>query len=176
MPDIDLNQIFHDEHERAKQQRAASGYKDESFMPHAMVIGADEKIIMIACPFANNQEKLMAMNYLWMTAREEKAIAVILSSDARLIKGEPYCSHYGITLEEFDEHRLRTLKEVGGSYGDLPREVWEDIVMSWAKGPSIPDGHLSTPYKEGPEDTVVFDPTRDDKDGIVRNKMMTSWW
>lgn len=167
---LDLEKMFHDEHERAKESRAGDGYKDESFLPHAIVVDPEGKIIMIACPFNNNSEKAMAMQYIWMTAKKEKAVAVFFSSDSRQIENKAYCAHYGIPLDAFEDHRNRTLREVGGSFANLPREVWNDSLVTWAVRPGLPDGMLTTVYKEGPDDTVVFEATVDNQ------HLMPQWW
>lgn len=176
MPEINIEAMFHAEHERAKSSRAADGFKDESFIPHAIVIDPEGKIIMIACPFKNNTEKTMAMQYIWTTAVKEKAAAVLFSSDSRQIENKAYCKHYGISLEEFEEHRLQKLRELGGSFGNLPREVWIDSLVTWAIGPNLPNGLLTSSYTEGPDDTVVFNPTVDGKDHITKQYLMPKWW
>lgn len=172
----DLQEILHHTHERAKQRRADDGFKDESFMPGAIILGGDGKMTMIACRFANNDEKMQAMDFLWERAKEQAAIAVFFYSDARLIQSEAYCKHYDITMDEFEEHRQRTLRAVGGSFGNLPHEVWEDSIITWCMGPDFPVKVLSTAYTGGPDDTVVFTPTEDHKDNKTKQYMMPKWW
>jgi len=167
MPDIDLHQLLREEHQRAKDRRAGDGFQDESFLPYAYVVAADGSATIMALALP----KPMAMQAVWTQAHKDKAIAVFLSSDARIIN----LQRYGLSLEQAEVHRVENLRAVGGDFGNLPREVWQDVVITWCKGPDFPDTQIATEYSEGPEDTVVYADSRSDAEKVTI-KMLPDWW
>jgi hypothetical protein len=166
---------FRQQHEWAKECRDGS-FKEGRFLPHVLIINPDEKMLMICCPWSNDAEKRMLMQHVWEEARKQKAIAVILSSDARKIQSKAYCDHFKIPHDQFVEHRDVELRRVGGSFGDLPQEVWRDCILSTSMSPCFPDMHLSTSYVEGPDDTVQYEAEEAAVEGEFHFKMIRPWW
>lgn len=144
----------------ARRERERNGFK-RSLAPLAMVVGPHGEQGTVPTPFRNAKEKALMMEALTTQARKEKAAAVILVSDTRMVPPIDFDDYFQLpTLPTQMEWESRFLKIVdeqfGGRLDKLPEELLHDAIFVGIKGPHIPEQTFFLPYKEGVGDTIIW--------------------
>jgi hypothetical protein len=184
---LDARVLVHEMMETAKDNRASYKYsEDEKMMPVAIIVGEKETMV-VGLKWKDNREKWAMMKTIGETARARNARVVGLASDTRWVKSDVLCRYYKrplpdvADLAEFKKWYFALLASVGGELKNLPREVWSEAVMVAAKGPEIGTITQLATYIEGPNDTVLFQPSSADDISASANytqdlQLLPDWW
>jgi hypothetical protein len=167
----------------AKKQRESIPY-GKDFHPMAFIMAEAMSIIVIE-GWKNDKEKHRIIAGVMMKARQDKARALCLVTDARCLKQQAFINYFkipkGISADLFRNEYHRILKEHGGDMGTLPAEVWEDVMSVMANGPEIPLTIRIATYQCGPEGKIVWGAGEAEKkmtenEWRSHSDLLTDWW
>jgi len=172
--------------EHAKVQREVIPYSG-CFHPMAFIFGAAGNTIMIIENWHDNVQKRKAVGLAMWKARTDKARCMCLVTDARGLKYDAFMEHYklpkGISVEMFRREYYRILRQHGGDLGNLPANVWEDVMTVMANGPEMPFTIRMAAYKCGPKGEVVWmEQTlpeamkKEDSEIVHKSDLLVDWW
>jgi hypothetical protein len=109
--------------------------------------------------------------------RAIQAPAAIFQSDTRQVNMDKFLDYFrlgGLKVSAAKQVYSRILTEqFGGSVANMPRALWYDAIITCLRGPKLPVLGLSTVYRGGPDNTCVFEPTRER--GVLVN-VLPEWW
>jgi hypothetical protein len=182
---MDVTKIMEHMHAQAKKIRADLGYSGaDKFAPVANVIGPQGESAYMGLGFHSDDEKRKLMNALALSARQVGAQAIVMVQDVRWTDSEKFCNYFkiaappSVSFEHFQRDYLLVMQRFGGEMKNLPRELWNEAICVFAKGPLMEEQGRMAFYREGPNDTVEWF-EREDLDldlGAVQINMLPDWW
>lgn len=171
--------------EVAKNIRAEYKYSEDEKMTPTVIILAKEEHVIIPLHYRNETEKRSMMRVVGVRAKAADAEAVAVASDVRFANSDDLAKYFKMAdprevgTEKFIEEYHRILSRYGGEIKNLPREVWNEAVCCFIKGPTIGIHCKMTYYVEGPDDTVQYtkeSSSGDTEDNKAKCGMIPDWW
>jgi hypothetical protein len=165
-----------------KYHRQRDGYKSETFVPVANVIGPSGEQGLMPLRFKNNKEKYMLTAALSAAARDAGAAAIAIVTDVRYVLFADFCKHFRVAkTADYQEAYLRILNDqFGGEMVNLPRELWREALTVAIKGPHIVPARMKMAfYREGAGDTVEWyeDSEKfEEGKGYAEFGLIPDWW
>jgi hypothetical protein len=162
-----------------KYHRERDGYKSETFVPVANVIGPSGEQGLMPLRFRNNKEKYMLTTALSAAARDAGAAAIAIVTDVRYVLFPDFCKYFKVPDDaDYKTTYSRILDDqFGGEMENLPRELWREALTVAIKGPHIvPARSKMAFYREGANDTVEWYDGGDEKPGYTEFALIPDWW
>ena len=170
--------------ELAKTFRAEKPYSAE-FSQTVIMLGPTLEVATVPMTWATEREKFQKFRILSETAKRSLATAIILIADARSVEEETICEKLGIRpvkeigLEEFQRQytKIRT-ERYDGDARNFPPDWYTDLIMTIAKGPTIPVMFRAAYYTKGDRDSIKWlEPTEKQKSPTQELfNLIPDWW
>jgi hypothetical protein len=169
--------------EVAKMFKEQRGYRKD-FQNIVLAFSPELEVATVPVSWRNNVEKRVLMQALAKTARDTKAVAIAMVTDARWLRTEDFAEYFhlpkpgAIPNEEWLDKYHEILNGMyGGSFEYLPKEVVNESLLVAIKGPAIQPRTLSAPYTEGPNDTIKWvEGELHHEDATAKIGIIPDWW
>lgn len=117
---------------------------DDKFPMKVHIVGPGGQIARTPLGWRTQDEKYKAMDAASYAARMTNSRAVVLTSDMRYARMDEFADHFGMerpnskTIGNFQKEYVRILdKDFGGTIANLPRHIWDEVLMVQAYGPRV---------------------------------------
>lgn len=173
------DQLLNEEMEWGMGQLRRLKGKDDSFEMRVKVIGPNGEIAKTPLRWRDEQEKRRAMAALSHCCMVMAAQAAMVCSDARFLNTPAFCRHFEIpeptptTLDAFEKNRRRIMEPYDYYMGNLPPELYHDILMVWIEGPRV-KRFAVMPYSRV-DGRLQFEP-KEEPPTSVQILMLPKWW
>jgi hypothetical protein len=111
--------------------------------------------------------------------RVTKLRAALVQSDVMMVDSPAFMAYFGLSTkliaQQYQEEYLHILNErFDGTVANLPRELWQDCIVTAIKGPKVAPFMLCTPYHGGGDGEVVYEESVETDGGEWG--VLPDWW